>query len=55
MDNTTALIITYFMFFGWIPILALGKSIAWIIEACTCSKCTCRKCEEEMARVNQIR
>lgn len=34
MDDVTCLIICYFIFFGWIPILAIGKAISWIVEAC---------------------
>ena len=28
-----AYVLTIFIFFGWIPILSLGKAIAWVIEA----------------------
>lgn len=33
MNSNTSLIIFSFIFFGWIPILAIGKAIAMIIEA----------------------
>ena len=33
MNEVTGCVLMYFIFFGWIPILALGKAIAWIIEA----------------------
>lgn len=32
MDDNTTLIILMFIFFGWIPILAFGKAIAWCIK-----------------------
>lgn len=31
-DNTTSIII-WFILFGWIPIIAIGKAISMIIEA----------------------
>lgn len=33
MNEVTGIVLSYFIFFGWIPILALGKAISWIIEA----------------------
>ena len=37
MDNNTVALISVcvlmFVTLGWIPILAIGKSIAWIVEA----------------------
>jgi hypothetical protein len=33
MDNVTGAVIISAMWLGWIPILALCKGIAWIIEA----------------------
>ena len=37
MDKTTALIITYFLLLGWIPILATGKAISMIIDSVRCN------------------
>jgi hypothetical protein len=31
-DNTLAFLLT-FMWIGWIPILAIGKAISWIVLA----------------------
>lgn len=36
-----------FIFFGWIPILTLGKTISWCIKANACNKCTCKECAKE--------
>lgn len=33
MSENVTLIISYFIFFGWVPILAIGKAVAMIIEA----------------------
>ena len=33
MDDNIAIIIVYFMFFGWVPILAIAKAISMIINA----------------------
>lgn len=37
MEGVKYLIICYFIFFGWIPILAIGKAVSWIVEACKIS------------------
>jgi hypothetical protein len=34
MNENTAGVLILFIFWGWIPILAIGKSIVWIIGAC---------------------
>lgn len=31
MDKNTASVLIVFMFWGWIPILATGKALSWII------------------------
>jgi len=33
MDDNTSVLILMFIFFGWIPILSLGKAISWCIKA----------------------
>lgn len=47
MSNNVAELIVIFIIFGWIPILSIGKAIAWCIEARTCNKCTCKNCLNE--------
>lgn len=44
MSKEVVLLISYFIFFGWILILAIAKSITMIMVANKCSKCTCKKC-----------
>lgn len=41
MNDKTAYLIEVFIFFGWIPILAIGKAISMCINARSCYKCTC--------------
>lgn len=33
MDKNTAYVSIMFMFWGWIPILATGKALSWIIDS----------------------
>lgn len=44
MDSNVAFIVVLFIFFGWIPILSIGKAISYVIEAYMCNKCTCKNC-----------
>ncbi|WP_155268492.1 hypothetical protein [Clostridium beijerinckii] len=46
MDSMLALVSIYFLFFGWIPILAIGSVIKGCIKAKRCSECTCHNCEK---------
>lgn len=34
MDENTAYTIVMFLILGWIPILAFGKALSWVILAC---------------------
>lgn len=34
MDDNTAYVICTLVLFCWIPILSLGKAVAWIVESC---------------------
>ena len=43
--NIVGALICMFIFFGWIPILAMGKAISMIILACK-AECNCL-CEDE--------
>jgi hypothetical protein len=38
MSDNTAVVLLMFIFFGWIPILALGKAISWCVKANICKK-----------------
>lgn len=38
MSDNVSMIIVYFIFFGWVPILAIGKAVAIIISACRSNK-----------------
>ena len=33
MDDNTAYVLCLLILFGWIPILSVGKALAWMIEA----------------------
>lgn len=33
MDENTRIVIEGLILFGWVPILAIGKAISWIIES----------------------
>ena len=33
MDSNTVTVLMCFIFFGWIPVLAIGKAVSWIIVA----------------------
>lgn len=38
MSDNVSMIIVYFIFFGWVPIIAIGKAAAIIIAACRSNK-----------------
>ena len=47
METEIGRIIALTIFFGWIPIFAIGKVILWCMKAKICNKCTCKKCLKE--------
>jgi hypothetical protein len=47
MDTELGRIIALFVFFGWIPILSIGKAISMIIVSIKGECCNCNKYEED--------
>lgn len=33
MSDNLAYVLTIFIFWGWIPVLSIGKAVSWIIES----------------------